>query len=221
MPQRPACVAFDMVETTFSLEKLRPRFEVAGLAGHRMETWFAGLLRDAFALDTIGQFTPFPDLAKSSLAALGLSDEQVSNVIDGFATLDVHPDAAPAMTRLRAAGIRVLALTNGSEDVTRKILEHNGLDSLVERVISITEIGRWKPAPEVYEHAAQVAGVPTSQMALFAVHPWDCAGAANADYTTGFVSRHGEGWPSVMARPDVTGTSLVELADGVLAWDSA
>lgn len=47
---RPDAIAFDAVETLFSLKSLRPRIELAGLAGHALETWFAQMLRDAFAL---------------------------------------------------------------------------------------------------------------------------------------------------------------------------
>lgn len=208
---RPACVAFDMVETTFSLEKLRPILVQAGQPGHILESWFAGLLRDAFALDTIGTFVAFPDLARSGLRTMGLDDDDIDSVIEGFATLEVHPDARPALDLLSDADVRVIALTNGSEKVTRDILTRNGLIDRFARIISIAEIGRWKPAAQVYRYAADAMRVDPGDMALFAAHPWDCAGAAHAGYRTGFVDR-GSGWPDVIARPDYSAGSLTDLA---------
>ena len=59
MSLRPSVIAFDVIETVFSLETLRGRFEVVGLPGTALETWFAQTLRDAFALDATGAFVSF------------------------------------------------------------------------------------------------------------------------------------------------------------------
>ena len=61
--RRPVVVAFDVIETLFSLESLRPRLGSVGLHAHAPETWFAQLLRDAFALDCVGKYLPFRDIA--------------------------------------------------------------------------------------------------------------------------------------------------------------
>lgn len=70
MKHRPHVVAFDVIETTFSLESMRPRLQAAGLPGHLLETWFAQLLRDAFALDASGVYKPFRDVAAARLECL-------------------------------------------------------------------------------------------------------------------------------------------------------
>ncbi len=38
---RPAVVAFDVIETLFSRESLRPRLGAIGLPAHSLEAWFA------------------------------------------------------------------------------------------------------------------------------------------------------------------------------------
>jgi 2-haloacid dehalogenase len=65
--RRPRVVAFDVVETLFSLETLRERLVRAGLPAHALEAWFAALLRDAFALGSTGVYRPFRDVASRSL----------------------------------------------------------------------------------------------------------------------------------------------------------
>lgn len=218
---RPGAVAFDIVETTISLEGLRPRLVAAGLPEHTLETWFAGMLRDAFALDAIGIFRPFPAMARSTLAAQALDADAVANVLYGFHELDAHPDAAPAMRALQREGVGVCALTNGSAQVTEAMLERNGLRDLVSEVVSIAEIARWKPAQIVYDHAAARMALAPDRMALFAVHPWDCAGAGRAGYLTGFVSRNGAGYPDVPPGPDYTDGALDGLAEMILTLPPA
>ncbi len=216
---RPKAVAFDVVETLFSLESLRPRLMSAGLAGHRLETWFASFLRDAFALEISGEYVPFREIASANLSVLlekelGRSDRKaVDSVLDGFAELDPHDDVAPAMSALRQAGIRIAALTNGSAKVTATLLERAGVGQLVEELISIDEIGHWKPHRAVYVSCAETLGLQPDEVALVAAHPWDIQGASRGGLMTGYVARGGAPFPAAMNAPDVQAASLTELAD--------
>jgi 2-haloacid dehalogenase len=221
-PRRPVCVAFDVVETLFPLEPLRDRLKKAGLPGEALEPWFSRLIRDAFALDATGVFKSFPDVARATLegifAAQGkkIDREAVDHVLAGFGELDAHPDAAPAFKRLRDADVRVFALTNGSAALTQKLLKRNRLDALVERVVSIDEVRRWKPNREVYLHAAKVAKVTPDRLALVAVHSWDVHGSARAGLVTGWVSRLEKQFHSLMGPPDVKGETLDEVARALI-----
>ena len=222
MPRRPAVVAFDAIQTVFSLEPLRDRLVALGLPGHTLELWFARTLRDGFALAAAGVFRPFAEVAAGTLEGLlaehGREAEtaRVGDVLGGFARLPAHPDAAPAVDRLRAAGVRVLVLTNGSEANTHAVLSRAGLLGTVERVVSIDEAGAWKPRAEVYRYVARVAGVEPADLALVAAHAWDCHGAHRAGLVTGWVSRHERRFNPALGRPDVSGGTLDEVAAGLL-----
>lgn len=224
MAPRPEVIAFDVIETVFALDKLRPRFADAGLPGETVEIWFARLLRDAFALDATGVYQPFRAVAEAALTGcfedhLGHAPEAtaIARVIDGFAELDAHPDVAPALARLAAAGIPAVALTNGNAAITRGLFERAGLAARLARIVSIDEVRRWKPSALVYRHCADVAGVAPDRLALVAVHPWDVHGAKMAGLAGGFVARGGASFPSIMRAPDVTGATLVEVVDQLVA----
>lgn len=219
--KRPMAVVFDVVETLFSLESLRPRLRSAGLADHHLETWFAAFLRDAFALEISGEYRSFRDIASANLSVLlekelGHAERQaVDHVLDGFAELDPHSDVAPAMAALQDAGIRIATLTNGSAKVTSILLERAGVRHLVEQVISIDEIGHWKPHSAVYGFCTEKLGLQPDEVALVAAHPWDIQGASQSGLTTGYVARDGAPFPSVMKTPDVQASSLTELIDRI------
>lgn len=53
-------VVFDINETLFSLDRLRPAFGDAGLDPGLVPAWFAALLREGFALAALGGFRPLP-----------------------------------------------------------------------------------------------------------------------------------------------------------------
>jgi len=219
---RPRIVAFDVVETTFSLESLRPRLSAQGIPGASLETWFARILRDAFALAVTDTYAGFRDIAAATLAEVArehgreLGKAGLDAVLDGFGQLDPHPDAAEAFRTLRRADVRIAALSNGAAETTQAILERSGLASEVERVISVAEIRQWKPRRGIYLHAAEVLGVRPAELALVATHAWDVHGAKCAGLLTGFVAR-GQSFPATMAAPDIIGQSLVDIARGIAA----
>lgn len=221
--RHPEVVAFDVVETLFSLESLRGRLGDAGLPPHALEAWFAALLRDAFALEATGIYRPFREVASSSLqeqlakAGQPIDLDRVNNVLAGFAELEPHPDVGAAMQTLRDAGVRVVTLTNGSADVTRKLLAKAGIEDLVERVVTIDEVKHWKPHPDVYLHCASAVEAGPAALALVAAHGWDIHGAGRAGLITGYVARHGEPFPATMRSPDVTGASLSDVAGKLLS----
>ena len=222
MAVRPLAVAFDIVETTFSLESLRPLLVAQGMPGTSLETWFARILRDAFALAATDTYAAFRDIAAATLAELarehGLDPGRtgLDAVLDGFGQLDPHPEAAEAFRILRSADVRVAALTNGAAETTEALFQRAGLTADVERVISVAEIRQWKPRRGLYLHAAEVLGVTPAELALVATHAWDVHGAKCAGLLTGFVAR-GQSFPATMVAPDIVGQSLVDIALSIAA----
>jgi 2-haloacid dehalogenase len=223
MPNRPKIVALDVVETVFALESLDSRMRSAGLPEEALKLFFAQMLRDAFALEASGVYKPFREVAAGSLAVVmanhgvPASQQAIGGVLAGFAELAPHPDIEPALDRLRAAGMRIMALTNGAAETTRRLFSRARLDSYMERVISIDEVQRWKPNREVYLHAARAAGVAPEQMALVAAHAWDVHGAKSAGLCAAWVRRQDRQFQPAMAAPDVQGETMLEVASALLA----
>jgi 2-haloacid dehalogenase len=205
-----------------SIEPLRERLTAAGQPPHLLEAWYTRTLRDGMALSATGDYVAFTDVAESALRGLtnySLSDEQVAQIMAGFAELPAFPDAVPAITALTEAGVRVACLTNGSAYLASSFVNRSGLGALVDRVITVGEVFRWKPAGVVYRYAAEVMDVPAERMALVAAHDWDCHGAKRAGLTTGWVSRKSGGYGAPFAPPDVVGDDLTEVASKLLALD--
>ena len=222
MSRRPAVVAFDVIETLASLEPLRARLTETGQPAGLLEAWYTRTLRDGMALSATGDYVGFTEVADAALRGLThytISDEQVAHVMAGFGELPAFPDAVPALRALTEAWLRVACLTNASASVGSAFTDRAGLGSMVERVISVEEVYRWKPASVVYLYAVSVMGVPADQMALVSTHDWDCHGAKRAGLTTGWVSRKAGGFGAPFAPPDVVGEDLTEVAAKLLALE--
>lgn len=219
----PELVVLDVNETLSDLEPLRGRFTQVGAPGHLLDTWFAGVLRDGFALGASGSARHFPEVGAAVLTGLlshvdGLTqpvDHAVTGILDGIKDLDVHPDVPAGLRALSDLGIRVVTLTNGSLAQSEQLLERAGVADLVELRLSVDDAGRWKPHPEAYRYAALRCGVPLQRCAMVAVHPGDLHGAGTVGMTTAYVDRRGTPWPAVFTAPTVTGRTLSDVARGL------
>lgn len=168
-----------MDERTVAWDMMGTVFEIAPVSERYGETAMTRLLHLALSLQALGKFVPFPQLVESVLGP---------EALEVFASLDACPDAEPAMRMLAEAGIRQVALTNGSAENTEKLLERSGLRRFLAEIRSVEEVRVYKPAPEPY------GLVDAASTALIAVHDWDVAGARAAGLRAIWVDRSGEGW---------------------------
>lgn len=220
MAGRPRVVVFDVVETLMSLQPLRSRLADVGLGAGALERWFDRLLRDGMALTIAGDYQPFPALAAAALRTLGrgeLDDDAVAHVLAGLTELPAHPDVEPAMRTLADAEISMACLSNGTAEATTDFLARTNLGGYIDHIISATQVNRWKPARQVYDHALHTIARPAGEVALVAVHAFDCHGAKRAGWTTGWASRAEGHYAETFTPADVAGHDLVDVATKLLA----
>jgi len=84
-------------------------------------------------------------------------------------------------------------------------------------VVTAQEAGIWKPHPDIYRYAAKRLDTPIECLAMVAVHAWDCHGAKRAGAQAGWCARLECKRGDVFLPPDVTGSSLVEVADKLMS----
>lgn len=205
-------VAFDVIGTLFTLDRPRERLVSLGAPPHALDLWFAQALRDAFALSHAGDYRPLKDVLEACLSrllrALGIDPPsgRLQEVVATFGELDPRPDAAQACETLARSGWRIIALTNGAEEGTRRLLEHGGLLGYFQELLSCDRIRKTKPHPEVYAMAK--AAAEDQEPWLLAAHAWDVAGAALAGLKTAWVSSVETSFLSIYPEPDVIAPDL-------------
>ena len=202
------------------LTALGPRLDDVGLGAAHLEPWFAGVLRDGFALTLLGRRAVFREVAaaglRTRLAAAGVAsdDDAVAHVLDGFAALPLHPDVAPGLRRMHERGLVLVPLTNGATAMSERMFADAGVLDLFAHRLSVEDVGPWKPHHAPYDLALRTTGVAPDRAVLVAVHPWDLAGAAAAGMRTAWVDRDDTGaWPDCFEPPDFRATGMEDLAE--------
>jgi 2-haloacid dehalogenase len=219
------CV-FDVNETLLDLGALDPHFErIFGDASTR-QAWFGQFLTSWLTAMVTGVYQEFGKIGGKALEMVAerqgveLSDEDKGQILSGIQELPPHPEVKENLGRLRDAGIRMAALTNSTQQVADAQIDNSGLRESFDQVLSADAVKRLKPAPEPYLMAAESLGVEVGQIRLVAAHAWDVAGALQAGCAAAFVARPGMILNPLFERPDVVGSDLREVTDGILEAES-
>lgn len=220
MAPAPRLLLFDVNETLSDLSSLAPRFTDAGADPRLLPEWFAGVLRDGFALTATGGSAAFATLARDGLRALlegsdgwqGDSAEAATHVVDGLASVGVHADVPEGVRILHAAGYRLATLTNGSAATTEAVLGSAGLLEFFETHLDVSAPGCWKPAAAAYGYACERLSAAPERTTLVSVHPWDVHGARQAGLGTAWIHRGSDRYPTAMDRADHEARTLGMLA---------
>jgi putative hydrolase of the HAD superfamily len=120
-----------------------------------------------------------------------------------------YPDAAPALTALRDAGIRTVVVSNWDVSLHERLTE-TGLSALVDGALASAEAGSAKPDRAIFAAALELAGArPDEAWHVGDTVDADVAGARAAGLTAVLIARDGDP-PERPAGVPVIG-SLAEL----------
>lgn len=211
-------VVFDVNGTLSNLAPMARRFAEVGAPWQLAEQWFGRILRDGFALTAAGGQESFVTIAEgllpSMLTGVDLNrdvETASGHIMAGFDELPVHSDVVAGVRGLRAAGARLVTLSNGATTVADRLLGASGIRAEFEALYSVEDAPAWKPARVAYRYAEHACGCEPAQMLLVAAHPWDIHGAAAAGWATAWLNRDRQPYPAHFTPPTHTVTALTEL----------
>lgn len=218
----PRIIVFDVNETLLNVRFLEPHFEQVFGDKSALKEWFGLLLLHSEVATVAGPYFDFATIARAALQMtasarrVSISGAQEDEILAGMSSLPAHPEVAPALQKLKDAGLRLVTLTNNSLRVVEAQMEASGLAAYFERCFSVDEIRRFKPAPEAYRMAASSLGVETKDLRLVAAHAWDIVGATQAGCAAAFIERPGKVLFPLVPPPDITGPDLAVVANRIL-----
>jgi 2-haloacid dehalogenase len=212
---------FDVNETLLDMSALDPLFEQTFGTAHVRQDWFLilqGLWMTATLTDS---FKPFDTLAAAALTMTAerdgrpLQTHDRERILNAMKTLPAHADAHSALDLLRASGVRLAALSNGSLKGVTLQLQHAKLVDKFDAIFAADQVKQYKPASAPYLFAARKLKLKPSAVDLVAAHAWDIAGAAAAGLHTVFVRRPGKTLNPSGTKPDIVVSDLTEFAQNV------
>jgi 2-haloacid dehalogenase len=128
-----------------------------------------------------------------------------------YLTLDAFPEVPDVLERLKKVGLRTAILSNGSPKMLEAVVRASGLNTLLDAVLSVEEVGVYKPHPKVYQLAVERLGIRAGAIAFQSSNAWDAYAASAFGMQVVWCNRYGQRPERLPGAPDRTVRSLVEL----------
>ncbi len=147
-------------------------------------------------------------LAELDLAEAGLADELMTL----YLKLDAYDDVAACLSALQGKGKRTAILSNGSPSMLDSTVRHAGLDRSFEQVLSVEDVGIYKPSRRVYRLALQKMHIADAPSVCFvSANTWDGQAAAQFGFQVVRIARRPTRDDNIPGRPAHIISSLAEL----------
>ena len=154
------------------------------------------------------------DALNFTLETLAISDPAVRDRLMGlYRKLDHFPEVPDMLRRLKAAGFTTAILSNGTPDMLRDLVANAGFGQLLDHVLSVEEVGVFKPHPSVYQLAVDRLDVPASAISFQSSNAWDAHAASAFGMRVVWCNRYGQRRERLPGAPDREIRTLAELPD--------
>ena len=128
-----------------------------------------------------------------------------------YLTLDIFPEVPEVLARLKKAGLKTVILSNGSPAMLDAAVKGAKLSELLYAVLSVEDVGVYKPHPKVYRLAAERLSVPLSSVTFLSSNAWDAYAASAFGMRVVWCNRYGQRAERLPGAPDREVRSLAEL----------
>lgn len=220
----PTTLAFDVYGTLVDPAGISKRLEAflpRDVAVQVTEVWRRKQLEITFRLTVMGTYQDFGWCTQRSLeyalaqAGQTLDPAATADVLAAYADLDVFPDVVPGLNLLQEQGHALVVLSNGSPGMLEALLTNTRLGGYFDRCFSADEVRVYKPAPQVYLHAARELGRSPTEVLLVSSNPFDDIGAEAAGLRAAWVDRTQGIFEADGTPPSLHVQTLTALADAL------
>ena len=204
-----ACV-FDAYGTLFDVHA--PVQKLAAEIGEKADAlsklWRQKQLEYSWLRSLMGVHADFwhvtGDALDYALAFHGIEDPGLKDeLMVLYLKLDAYEDARSALEVLKSRNMRTAILSNGSPSMLDAAVRSAGLDKLVDEVLSVEDVGIYKPSRRVYRLAPSICFV--------SANTWDAQAAAQFGFQVVRIDRFGLPNDRIPGKPAVIVKSLTEL----------
>jgi len=145
-----------------------------------------------------------------------LAKQQKKALLDSYRTLPAFKDVEDGLARLKAAGFRIYAFSNGNADAVETLLAAAGIRDFFLGVVSVDHLKSFKPNPAVYSYFLRKSGASGSSAWLISSNPFDVIGAISAGMSAAWVRRSQEAiFDPWGIEPTITVRSLCDLNEQI------
>lgn len=172
-------------------------------------TWLRSLMRDHADFATVTA-----EALDWAMEAAGLEDATLRNrLLALYDKLPAYPEVPAMLAAVQARGLPRAILSNGTPAMLASATRAAGVAPLLDAVLSVEDLGIYKPDPAVYALVTARFNVAPADVLFVSSNGWDVAGASAFGFCTLWVNRMGAPVDRLPGRPDHIARDLSSLTD--------
>ena len=144
---------------------------------------------------------------------LGEDEDLRARLLALYWELPAYPEVPAMLSALKEGGLSTAILSNGSPEMLAGAVRSAGIGGLLDDVLSVEDVGVFKPARAVYDMVGERFGGARDTVLFVSSNGWDAAAAADYGFRTAWVNRAGDPVDRLTARPDHILTDLTGIPD--------
>ena len=166
-----------------------------GLGGHHADFW---------------QVTG--DALDFAMGTLGIKDDALrARLMDLYLRIAAYPEVPAMLAELKSRGIKLAILSNGTPRMLAAAVANSGIAEYFDAVLSVEQVGVFKPHPSVYGMAPQRLKVNKEQICFLSSNGWDAFAAKAFGFRVLWCNRFGQMPERLPGTPDGEITDLAML----------
>ncbi len=212
-----ACV-FDAYGTLFDFNSAAERCrDVLGAKADELSAlWRTKQLQYTWLRGLMGKHKDFwqvtGDALDFSMETMGLEDAALrTRLMDCYMSIEAFAEVPAVLKKLKDAGIKTAILSNGTPKMLQGAVEATGTADMFDALISVEEVGVYKPHPSVYELPGKHLGVAPAQISFQSSNAWDAVAAGTFGMNVVWINRYGQRPERWTYDADVLGKTLDDL----------
>lgn len=138
---------------------------------------------------------------------------QIERLMNQYRHLSAFPENRQVLSELKTRGIPTGILSNGDAAMLQLAVKSAALDDLLDHIISVDPIRKYKTHPEAYALGEQATGLAAKQIVFVSSNSWDALGATWYGYQTLWVNRYQLPFEELGTQPTRSGSSLRDVLD--------
>ena len=138
-------------------------------------------------------------------------EARATKLLNQYRHLSAYPENREVLQALKSRGVTTGILSNGDPEMLGIAVRSAGLDGLLDHVISVDPIRKFKTHPDAYAMGEQVTGLARSQIVFVSSNGWDALGATWYGYPTLWVNRQNLPFEELGTLPTRSGSSLRDV----------
>lgn len=180
------------------------------------ETWRAKQLNYSWLRSLMGAHADFwqvtTDALDFALEERGLQDAGLrQRLLDLYLNLACYPEVPAMLQQLKDAGFVTGILSNGAPAMLEAACRSAGIDTLIDHLISVEDVGIYKPDARIYRLAMEKLVLPAQAIAFHSSNGWDIHAGKRAGFYAIWINRSGQPAERLPNPPDVVLHSLAEV----------